>query len=267
MSKKKKNLIDKLGDMEWKLIKINGESCDHLISRNGLIKRCAGYENTKRGPVYHPEKLIEPYVGKDGNLQVTLRFQGQVSTRYLHILIANAFIPNPKHLINVRHINGNKLDNRIENLEWCSPMGLSAEQVEINRKKRYKNKFDRFKYTEDDIREVCSLLEENKLRNSEISKITGVRPQMVSTLRRKAAWPSIVNQYNIPELKENNGSNHHNSRYTDEQIHEVCRLLKEDKLTYPMISEKTNVGVDMICRISRGKNWKHISKQYGLIKE
>ena len=42
------------------------------------------------------------------------------SPRYVHRMVAETWIPNPNHYTEVNHINGDKSDNRVENLEWTS---------------------------------------------------------------------------------------------------------------------------------------------------
>lgn len=60
-------------------------------------------------------------VQKDnGYFVVTLSLHGKHRTHYIHRLIADAFLENPNSLPEVNHKDGNKSNNHIGNLEWCS---------------------------------------------------------------------------------------------------------------------------------------------------
>ena len=45
----------------------------------------------------------------------------KVKNWYFHVLLAKSFLPNPDNKQNINHINGDKTDNRLENLEWVTP--------------------------------------------------------------------------------------------------------------------------------------------------
>ena len=66
------------------------------------------------------EKILSPKTNNNGYLSVLLS-KNCVKKMYLvHRLVAQAFILNPNSLPQVNHINENKTDNRVVNLEWCT---------------------------------------------------------------------------------------------------------------------------------------------------
>lgn len=56
---------------------------------------------------------------------------------YTHILIAKTFLPNPNNYPIVNHIDGNKHNNRIENLEWCTYSRNNKHAIDIGLRKKY----------------------------------------------------------------------------------------------------------------------------------
>ena len=65
-------------------------------------------------------------VTNTGYLRSPLNKDAKQSNESLHRLVAKAFVPNPKNKPCVDHVNGNKLDNRAENLRWCTHSENSA---------------------------------------------------------------------------------------------------------------------------------------------
>jgi hypothetical protein len=65
-----------------------------------------------------------------GYLSIVLRTPKGVRREYIHRLVALHYLANDKNLPTVNHINGNKLDNSVENLEWCSYADNNKHAVE-----------------------------------------------------------------------------------------------------------------------------------------
>ena len=110
----------KRDNIVWK--EVEGSKGRYEISNYGDIHRRPFYTLKQGGgKFYYPEKWYpfeKHQVLKNGYQR--FRIQG-VKESYIHRLVATAFMPEKKEAgLEVNHKNGNKQDNRVENLEWCS---------------------------------------------------------------------------------------------------------------------------------------------------
>lgn len=82
----------------------------YLVNNEGVIKN------------YRGKILRGGMTGEKSNSykKVTLTKNGKLKDLCVHRIVAEAFIPNPDNLPIVNHKDGNKLNNTVENLEWCT---------------------------------------------------------------------------------------------------------------------------------------------------
>jgi len=117
----------------WK--DINGYNGIYSVSNNGRIRAnasvrmCGRHKTAKK-----KEKILKPknhirYFG------ATLCKDGGKKQVLIHRIVATAFLPNPLNLPQVNHINSDSLDNRVENLEWCTALENQRHSISKGRKK------------------------------------------------------------------------------------------------------------------------------------
>lgn len=76
--------------------------------------------NGKGGNRFVKGQILAPHCLNNGYMQVTFSVDGKISPQLVHRIIASCFIPNPIGLPEVNHRNGDKTDNRLSNLEFCT---------------------------------------------------------------------------------------------------------------------------------------------------
>jgi len=87
------------------------------ISNKGRVKSLARVD--RRGHRVK-ERILKHHTSRNGYHRVGLNKNGKYPIKYIHRLISEAFIPNPENKPQINHIDGNKLNNKIDNLEWVT---------------------------------------------------------------------------------------------------------------------------------------------------
>lgn len=95
---------------------------------------------------YGKERILKGNVLPSGYIQVGLHKNGRTKMKYIHRLVANAFIPNDDSSKNqVNHIDECKQNNRVNNLEYCTPQYNLTYNDLHHRRKQYNCKHRKLK--------------------------------------------------------------------------------------------------------------------------
>ena len=66
------------------------------------------------------QRVLRQRINKRGYVHVNLSKDGKIKTFRVHSLVAKHFVPNPRELTEINHKDEDKLNNRADNLEWCT---------------------------------------------------------------------------------------------------------------------------------------------------
>ena len=103
----------------------------YQISNQGSIRSLLRSGKCKR--------YLKPYITSDGYARVILSKNGKLKSHKIHRLVAETFIPNPDNLPQINHKDEHKLNNCVDNLEWCTAKyninyGVRSKKCMISRR-------------------------------------------------------------------------------------------------------------------------------------
>lgn len=135
------------------------------------------YRINEFGEVWNKEgKLLTQFETNNGYLRVKLSRGCKRGMYLVHRLVAEVFVPNPENHNIVHHKDGDRLNNRFDNLEWCTNSHNQKERYKANSLTGNEVPVDQYTMNKIFIRRFSSM--------KEAEKVTGVANQNISKVCR-----------------------------------------------------------------------------------
>ena len=139
-------------------------------------------------------KILSVQLDKDGYEKVQMMSTDEKRHRYsVHRLVLENF--NPIENMNefqVNHIDGNKRNNNLSNLEWvtCSENQIHAHKIGLKNQSGEHNNAS--KLTEEQVKEIINMLLEHKYTYGQIDEKFGVSDETIGSIKRKENWKYLT---------------------------------------------------------------------------
>lgn len=161
----------------------------YQVSNLGQIKSIGRID--RRGRNKLAEKIFSPVNTRNGYLQIKLHLDGKAKGAYIHRLVAATFISNPLKKPQVNHMNGNKLDNRAGNLEWCSAKENTAHAIETGLRQICRSSNGTSKLTSDEVRSIRKLYADGAFQK-DLGNIFKVSQKTISNIILCRNYTSVL---------------------------------------------------------------------------
>jgi len=155
------------------------------------------YEVSDQGRVkslkFDKERILRTALNTKGYLQAHLFHNGERKTFLVHRLVAEACIPNPEsdERLEINHRNGDKTDNRVANLEWCTHSENVHHSRDVLGKTPRGESHGRSKLTEAEVRLMRKLYKVHGITQQILAARFRVSQMDVGFIVRRVTWQHV----------------------------------------------------------------------------
>lgn len=162
------------------------------VSNFGRVRSLDRIVKTSRGSRHFHSYMLSQTTTRKGYYSVLLCKDGKQYTKAVHRLVAIAFIPTKDIGLQVNHIDGNKRNNHVDNLEWCTNSYNQIHAYSNGLRQSQKGELNGgHKLTHDDVLEIRQLYETGKTQR-ELAKMYNVSQMAIYRVVHKITWKHIA---------------------------------------------------------------------------
>ena len=204
----------------------------------------SGYFIKENGQVISPLGFaLSSAINGGGYPYVTLHYNKRKFNKMIHRLLAIAYLPNPENKPQVNHIDGNKLNYSLDNLEWVTQFENMQHSVVTGLSPKGERSY-LAKLTEEDVKDI-SVLHSQGVSCEELSKQFGITPGGISGILSGRTWKHVSREIFQIKFK---------AKLTPTDIPKIREMFVKG-LSNTEIAEKFGVARGTIQQVRSGKNW------------
>ena len=198
--------------------------------------------------------IITPVLAPPNRFNAPMCFAVVTNTEYICIprsVGLNFLKDDPNYGELIIHLDLNPMNNRVDNLRWAKRVSVISNSNTSG-------------LVTTDIHNICLLLERGYSTSQIIDTLKFNNSRdcllvLINSIKRGVAYPGISAQYNF--IKESS-----NKRYTDEEKHNICKLIKQGYLAAD-IAKELNIPcnasfMSIVSAVKHKKQWNSISDLY-----
>lgn len=220
------------------------------LSFIGFDKYCA----CSTGKIYsiRSGSYLQQVTQSNGYCHITLSQDGVRKNFSVHRLVAMAYLEASEEANVVNHKDGNKQNNRLDNLEWVTQQENVHHAIMVGLRKGTRNP-DR-SLDDETAHIICKLIQDS-WRNKDIADTVGIDQQIIATIRLGQTYQEISCEYDFTEILSSR------RKLSTEKLIAICEMLQDNK-SYNDICRVHKVSSATVSKIKNRKTGIYISKNY-----
>ena len=224
---------------------------DYYLDENGNLYSCKrGWNKKKLSP------SIDYRAGGYYRLKIIMDSGDKVSM-FIHRLVALTYLPNPENKEEVNHIDGNKLNNKLSNLEWVTKKEnmLHAHKLKLRDNTGEGN--PRKILSEQEAIDIYNKCYEGA-RVCDLAEEYDVSRPTISDIKAKRNWQHILQE--LPNITHKSKK----QSLSENTVRWVCSELQKGTKMTEILKQSTNqlLTIDKIYDIKRRRSFLWVSKDY-----
>jgi len=137
-------------------------------------------------------EIVGGVVGEGGRYrQITFSVHGIESTKFAHNIVMEAFVGPPPENMEVNHIDGDKLNNRLDNLEYVTHSDNVLHAFKLGLSNNQGENHPGNKLTKENVMEIRSLIHNSNLTLKAIGDMFNVTKYCIWDIKHKRSWNHI----------------------------------------------------------------------------